>query len=644
MELKDIIEENYNIKINDIIKSTESTDGNVYIVDSDRYVVKVYGDLEHTKSMVELHNSLCENGINVPKIIKNNDEKYYTEFDGKYYVLYSFLDGKQLHLYQNSGKIDRKLIEKIANCLRRFHDVTEGENKFNLPDVPFSVNDNLRKSVLHFDITNHNIFVKKDLIGLIDFDDAKYGVCVCDVAIAVGNLFFSKTRGIDLEGVKVFIDSYYGDDIELKSIEEKYIKEYSLKWIDYILDNNEFDTSTTESFEVKKKLIEENINNEENEVKEKKMEHKTKYIISIVLLAITVILLTVSVVALIINYNKITGNMNLAKNGIIVKEAVLKVNRDEVILGKGERVSIIKDDIINNEYTIKYNEQIGRIEKDAVSYFVLDSKEREPLMLDVSQFNIAGKESEENPNKNFQNEKDFELFVLNNDIQYVYIRLGGRGWGQKGVLYYDDEAPRYIEACEYLGVPYGFYFLDEALNDEEIIEEVNFVKEFLDKNKTKMNILPLALDLEYQSGKGRADNIWEERTVLLNKLIDEFNKIGVNCIIYSNGARIEKYIKGVNTMFWVAMYPQDDIIPQDSYGSVVKINQLEEELNQMSNASIIDKILNKGGTDVKKYSDEFLNKVLGWQFTESGASKDGIEDYIDLSVMNNKLFKNYFEK
>ena len=39
----------------------------------------------------------------------------------------------------------------------------------------------------------------------------------------------------------------------------KLIKKYALKWIDYILDENEFDTSTTESFEVKRKLIIENM-------------------------------------------------------------------------------------------------------------------------------------------------------------------------------------------------------------------------------------------------------------------------------------------------------------------------------------------------------------------------------------------------
>ena len=373
------------------------------------------------------------------------------------------------------------------------------------------------------------------------------------------------------------------------------------------------------------------------------MEHKKGYIIGIIILAIVVVGLILALTVVIINNSLIKGDTNNAIHAVISKEnVILKSGWDEIVLQKGDRVGIIKEDIINNTYTIKYGDKTGEVSKEDVKYFEFDEDERESLMLDVSQFNIVGKESEDNPNKNFKDEKEFELFILNNNIQYVYIRLGGRGWGQKGVLYYDDEAPRYVESCEYLGIPYGFYYLDEALDDKEIQEEVQFVKDFLDKNSTKMNVLPLAIDLEYQSGKGRTDGIWEERTAILNKLIAEFKKENINCIIYANGARIEKYIKGVNTEFWVAMYPQKNIIPEESYKATVKLQQLEEQVNSLSNNNLFS-LINRGGTEIKTYSDEFLNKVIGWQFTESGASEDGIEDYIDLSIVNSKSLKKYFK-
>ena len=49
------------------------------------------------------------------------------------------------------------------------------------------------------------------------------------------------------------------NDLELKREEEHLIKNYALEWIKYILSGNEFDTSTTESFEIRYKLIDENM-------------------------------------------------------------------------------------------------------------------------------------------------------------------------------------------------------------------------------------------------------------------------------------------------------------------------------------------------------------------------------------------------
>lgn len=111
-------------------------------------------------------------------------------------------------------------------------------------------------SLLHFDLTKNNIFINSNKeITLIDFDDAKYGNSLCDIAIFISNLFFSKTRGVDLDGMKLFLNEYYENDEKKISKKKTKIKEYAINWIDYILNGNEFDTSTTESFEVRKELI-----------------------------------------------------------------------------------------------------------------------------------------------------------------------------------------------------------------------------------------------------------------------------------------------------------------------------------------------------------------------------------------------------
>ena len=118
---------------------------------------------------------------------------------------------------------------------------------------------NLRKSILHFDLTKGNIFYNKNTekIGFIDFDDAKYGETIIDIAILIANLYFSKTKQTNFEGIKIFLNEYYKNDDELKKTEISLIKSAAEKWIDYVLNRNIFESSTTESFKVKKEKIEE---------------------------------------------------------------------------------------------------------------------------------------------------------------------------------------------------------------------------------------------------------------------------------------------------------------------------------------------------------------------------------------------------
>lgn len=262
--IKNSLEKHYGLAVEKIVKNEESTDGNVYMVYSnqDKYVIKLYRDLSHAEAMTQLHSRLISSSFNVPKIILTKDNKDYIELsDELYLVVYSFMEGEHIKINPSSKQIDSALIPPIAQFLRNLHSVVIDQGDINLPMVPFYKECNIeRYSILHFDLTKNNIFKNdKNEIGFIDFDDAKYGPSVCDVAITIALLFFSKTGGINKNGVDCFIEAYYGDDFELKSMELPFIKEYALEWITYILAGNQFDTSTTESFIVKRKLIEENL-------------------------------------------------------------------------------------------------------------------------------------------------------------------------------------------------------------------------------------------------------------------------------------------------------------------------------------------------------------------------------------------------
>ena len=74
--------------------------------------------------------------------------------------------------------------------IRKLHNLTLNK-KFNFKTIAFA-NNLKRKSVLHFDLTKDNIFINNNQIDFIDFDDAKYGDSVCDIAILLSFLFVSK--------------------------------------------------------------------------------------------------------------------------------------------------------------------------------------------------------------------------------------------------------------------------------------------------------------------------------------------------------------------------------------------------------------------------------------------------------------------
>lgn len=74
--MENLIKEKYLLNELRIEKNKDSTDGNVYMIFSDKgkFILKIYNSLKHTKSMIQLHTHLCGDGFSVPKIIFNNEK------------------------------------------------------------------------------------------------------------------------------------------------------------------------------------------------------------------------------------------------------------------------------------------------------------------------------------------------------------------------------------------------------------------------------------------------------------------------------------------------------------------------------------------------------------------------------------------
>lgn len=260
--IKEIINDKYFDGDIYVERNEDSTDGNVYMIktSNEKYVVKLYKTLQHTINMVRIHSLLNERKIKVPIIINTKDKGKYCKInENKYLVVYSFIEGEQIGWSGKYKRLSENLIKELADTVKKMHD-TKVPFLNDLENVKYEENDlENEKSLLHFDLTRNNIFINNGKISIIDFDDAKSGNRICDISILIANLFFSKTYGADTNGVKLFLNEYFKDDMENIENKRKLIKKYALKWVDYILSGNEFDTSTTESFEVKKKLIMKNL-------------------------------------------------------------------------------------------------------------------------------------------------------------------------------------------------------------------------------------------------------------------------------------------------------------------------------------------------------------------------------------------------
>lgn len=305
----------------------------------------------------------------------------------------------------------------------------------------------------------------------------------------------------------------------------------------------------------------------------------------------------------------INAQMKNAVNAVTIQENVSlyssknmsKVKQD---LELGTNTYILESDISNNNepiYKVKVGKKVGYIHKDDLKYFEETNMKKE-LMLDVSQFNMKN---------NFSSIGEFKAFVLNNNIKYVYIRAGGRGYGKAGNFYKDTSYKEFADACEYLHIPFGFYFLEEAITSNEVDEEVKFIEDFINENNYEYNKLPIALDIEKHLEEGRADGIWDKRYVLVNELIAKLEQKKYNVIVYSNASIANQYLTKVNTELWLAYYPSITEEPSYWYSDTD----------------------GEGATN-----KELISKMVGWQFSQTGIPNK-ISKNVDVSIVYSNYFK-----
>ncbi len=181
-------------------------------------------------------------------------------------------------------------------------------------------------------------------------------------------------------------------------------------------------------------------------------------------------------------------------------------------------------------------------------YYDINGRKAEKIGLDVSFYN---------------NQIDWTA-VKAQGIDFVIVRLGGRGWGSGGVLYGDRQTQIYLRGAHEAGLEVGAYFYSTAKNPAEALEEVSAALSTLNGMKLE---LPLFIDMEYSGNYpyGRSDTLSQgTRADIINVFCKAAEAAGYRAGLYAS----EGYLRydldspaASQLPLWLASYTVDNQLP-----------------------------------------------------------------------------------
>lgn len=145
--------------------------------------------------------------------------------------------------------------------------------------------------------------------------------------------------------------------------------------------------------------------------------------------------------------------------------------------------------------------------------------------------------------------------VAKSGIKFAMVRLGYRGYGQKGNMVVDELAQANLEGAANAGLEVGAYFFSQATSLREVSEEIDLMLEVLGDFPLTM---PLVLDWEIPNAEARTVNV-DRRTLTdcLKFFCEVVTEKGYHPMIYFNWGQAKRLIY-LNELedypFWLALY------------------------------------------------------------------------------------------
>ncbi len=136
-----------------------------------------------------------------------------------------------------------------------------------------------------------------------------------------------------------------------------------------------------------------------------------------------------------------------------------------------------------------------------------------------------------------QGDIDFDQ-VKAQGIEFVFIRIGGRGYGSEGTMYADSKFDEFYENAKNAGLKVGGYFFSQAKNAAEGKEEAQYALELLGDRELDY---PLAFDWELIENEPTARTNGVSAKALTDAataFCDEVSDSGYTPVIYINSSLI----------------------------------------------------------------------------------------------------------
>ena len=153
--------------------------------------------------------------------------------------------------------------------------------------------------------------------------------------------------------------------------------------------------------------------------------------------------------------------------------------------------------------------------------------------------------------------------ALAKEFDFAFIRVGYRGYSEKGVISEDKYAATNLEAANKAGIPVGVYFYSQATTEREAQKEASFAIKIAKKYKID---LPIMIDFEYpcnSNGKqvGRlvdANLTADDNATIINAFFDTVENKGYAYGLYASSSvlhdRISMNKLNDNAVIWAADY------------------------------------------------------------------------------------------